>query len=218
MLQVYLIRHGETKWNVSRRIQGHSNSPLTKIGIKQSILLAERIKKIGITHILSSDLERTKKTAEIISRFCQCKITLEPKLREINMGILEGRKIKTLNKKEKKWCKKLINGFPGARIPNGESIEETTHRMFSILEKCRFFPSGSMPLLISHGISIGILLNYILGVPIHNRRKLYVRNCSLSKIDYQETNDFGNGWIVETTGDTAHLFEKIKREEKKIIF
>lgn len=56
MLQVYLVRHGETQWNAERRIQGQSDSPLTAKGEQQAMQVATRAKELGITHIISSDL------------------------------------------------------------------------------------------------------------------------------------------------------------------
>lgn len=55
MLQVYLVRHGETLWNAERRIQGQSDSPLTDKGETQARQVAERAKALGITHIITSD-------------------------------------------------------------------------------------------------------------------------------------------------------------------
>lgn len=70
MLQVYLVRHGETQWNAERRIQGQSDSPLTAKGEQQAMQVGERARSLGITHIISSDLGRTKRTAEIIAQAC----------------------------------------------------------------------------------------------------------------------------------------------------
>lgn len=56
MLQVYLVRHGETEWNAARRIQGQSDSPLTAKGLFQARQVAERVRKEGITHVITSDL------------------------------------------------------------------------------------------------------------------------------------------------------------------
>lgn len=61
MLQVYLVRHGETQWNAERRIQGQSDSPLTAKGEQQAMQVATRAKELGITHIISSDLGRTRR-------------------------------------------------------------------------------------------------------------------------------------------------------------
>ncbi|MDR5617268.1 2,3-diphosphoglycerate-dependent phosphoglycerate mutase GpmB [Arsenophonus sp.] len=214
MLQVYLVRHGETEWNVAHCIQGQSDSPLTEVGIRQAKLVVERVKSIGITHIISSDLGRTQKTAEIIAQACHCNIILEPRLRELNMGILEGRAISSLSDEEERWRRNLVNGSPGARIPDGESMGEITERMFTALEKCRSLPAGSIPLLVSHGIGLGALLNRILGVPTYAERRLRLRNCSISKVDFQETPWLANGWVVETAGDISHLVEPALDEQQ----
>ncbi len=86
MLQVYLVRHGETQWNAERRIQGQSDSPLTAKGEQQAMQVGERARSLGITHIISSDLGRTKRTAEIIAQACGCDITFDSRLRELDMG------------------------------------------------------------------------------------------------------------------------------------
>ena len=91
MLQVYLVRHGETQWNAERRIQGQSDSPLTAKGEQQAMQVATRAKELGITHIISSDLGRTRRTAEIIAQACGCDIIFDSRLRELNMGVLEKR-------------------------------------------------------------------------------------------------------------------------------
>lgn len=86
MLQVYLVRHGETEWNAARRIQGQSDSPLTAMGEHQARLVARRVSKEGITHIITSDLGRTRRTAQIIAEACGCEVICDPRLRELHMG------------------------------------------------------------------------------------------------------------------------------------
>ena len=110
MLQVYLVRHGETEWNLARRIQGQSDSPLTATGRLQARQVAERIKSEGITHIITSDMGRTLETAQIIASVCGCEITTEPRLRELNMGVLEQRAIESLTSEEEQWRKSFIDG------------------------------------------------------------------------------------------------------------
>ncbi|MBJ7222785.1 MULTISPECIES: 2,3-diphosphoglycerate-dependent phosphoglycerate mutase GpmB [unclassified Brenneria] len=206
MLQVYLVRHGETEWNVARRIQGQSDSVLTSKGERQAYQVAERIKKLGITHIFTSDLGRTRQTTEIIARVCvDCQIVLEPGLRELDMGILEERDIDTLSPEEEAWRKQLVDGTPDGRIPKGESMAELAARMHGVLARCLTLPEGSRPLLVSHGMALGCLLSTILGLPASAERRLRLRNCSLSRIDYQHSPWLASGWVVETAGDTSHL-------------
>ncbi|ETS32478.1 phosphoglycerate mutase [Photorhabdus temperata] len=205
MLQVYLVRHGESEWNAARRIQGQSDSPLTETGKYQARLVAQRVKSENITHIITSDLGRTRRTAEIIAEVCGCEVVLEPRLRELHMGVLERRNIDSLTSEEERWRKKVLDGTPGGRIPEGESMEELSVRMRAALETCRHLPSGSRPLLVSHGIALGCLVSTILGLPAHAERRLRLRNCSLSRVDYQHSPWLASGWIVETAGDITHL-------------
>lgn len=206
MLQVYLVRHGETEWNAVGRIQGQSDSPLTEKGERQARLVAQRVRTEGITHIITSDLRRTRRTAEIIAASCNNNMIIDdPRLRELHMGILEERQIGTLSKQEEQWRKQMLDGTPGARIPKGESLEEVALRMKAALDYCLELPSGSKPLMVSHGIALGCLLGTILGLPASAERRLRLRNCSLSLVDYQQSSWLASGWIIETAGDTAHL-------------
>lgn len=214
MLQVYLVRHGETEWNVARRIQGQSDSPLTATGRLQASQVAKRVKSEGITHIITSDMGRTRETAQIIADECGCEIITEPRLRELNMGVLEQREIETLTPEEEQWRKSLIDGTDGGRIPNGESMEELYSRMFAALDHCRQLPAGSRPLLVSHGIALSTLLSRILGVPAYSERRLRLRNCSLSRVDYQNSPWLANGWIVETAGEVTHLTQPALDEQQ----
>ena len=160
MLQVYLVRHGETQWNAERRIQGQSDSPLTAKGEQQAMQVATRAKELGITHIISSDLGRTRRTAEIIAQACGCDIIFDSRLSD---------------------------------------------RVNAALESCRDLPQGSRPLLVSHGIALGCLVSTILGLPAWAERRLRLRNCSISRVDYQESLWLASGWVVETAGDISHL-------------
>lgn len=205
MLKVYLVRHGETEWNALRRIQGQSDSALTSNGKRQARQVAERAKLLGITHIISSDLGRTRQTAEIIAGACCCEVGLDPRLRELDMGVLEMRDIDSLTREEEGWRKQLVDGTPGGRIPQGESMTELSLRMQAVLDHCRDLPPGSVPLLVSHGMALGCLISTVLGLPPYAERRLRLRNCSLSRMDYQQSPWLAPGWVVETAGDVSHL-------------
>ncbi|WP_367396062.1 2,3-diphosphoglycerate-dependent phosphoglycerate mutase GpmB [Pantoea sp. Ep11b] len=205
MLQVYLVRHGETVWNAERRIQGQSDSPLTEKGEQQARQVGERVKQLGITHVIASDLGRTRRTAEIIADACGCTVTLDARLRELNMGVLEKRPLDGLTAEEEQWRATLVNGTESGRIPQGESMTEMATRMHAALNACLDLPAGSRPLLVSHGMALGSLVSTILGLPAYAERRLRLRNCSLSRVDYQQSAWLAEGWIVETAGDVSHL-------------
>ncbi len=205
MLQVYLVRHGETQWNALRRIQGQSDSALTENGERQAYQVAERARKLGITHVISSDLGRTQRTAQIIAEACGCPVIMDARLRELNMGVLEQRSLDSLTAEEEGWRQTLVNGTQDGRIPEGESMTELSLRMNEALDACRQLPPGSRPLLVSHGMALGCLVSTVLGLPAWAKRRLRLRNCSLSRLDFQESPWLAPGWIVEMAGDISHL-------------
>ena len=205
MVQVYLVRHGETLWNAERRLQGQSNSALTEHGEHQAQLVAKRAKELNITHIISSDLGRTQQTAGIIAEACGLTVVLDPRLRELDMGVLERRLLDSLTEEEEGWRRSLVDGSPDGRIPEGESMLELGNRMQGALNACLELPAGSRPLLVGHGMALGCLISTILGLPAWAERRLRLRNCSISRLDYQESSWLAAGWVVETAGDTAHL-------------
>ncbi len=205
MLQVYLVRHGETVCNAARRIQGQSDSPLTEKGEQQAQQVGERVKSLGITHVIASDLGRTRRTAEIIADACGCTVTLDARLRELNMGCLEQRPLDGLTEEEEHWRKTLVDGTTAGRIPGGESMAEMATRMHEALNALLELPAGSRPLIVSHGMALGVLVSTILGLPAHAERRLRLRNCSISRVDHQQSAWLAAGWVVETAGDVSHL-------------
>lgn len=129
----------------------------------------------------------------------------DARLRELHMGVLEERFIDSLTPQEEQWRKQMVDGTADARIPQGESMMELGERVRAALENCLTLPQGSKPLLVSHGIALGCLISTVLGLPAYAERRLRLRNCSLSRVDYQQSQWLASGWIVETAGDVSHL-------------
>ena len=89
MTKVILIRHGQTSWNQSRRIQGGNNDTvLDEEGERQCRCLAERLKKEDIKAVYSSPLSRAMGTAQWIADGHNLDVIEEPAFREMNCGTL----------------------------------------------------------------------------------------------------------------------------------
>lgn len=86
---LYLIRHGETKWNKLGKFQGSKDISLSEDGISQARYLAKRLDG-NFDYIYTSPLIRAKKTAEIISEKSKVVPIIFPDMREINYGDWEG--------------------------------------------------------------------------------------------------------------------------------
>ncbi len=89
----YFIRHGQTDWNLERRMQGHTDIPLNQTGLEQAERAAVLFDGVKIDVIVSSPLSRAYKTAEAIARRKNLSIIAEPLLRERHFGKFEGRTI-----------------------------------------------------------------------------------------------------------------------------
>lgn len=87
----YVIRHGQTEWNVAGRYQGQKDSPLTPEGLLQAKEVAQKLKTIKFDAIFSSDLLRAQRTAEIIAIEHRLAVTTTEALRERNFGTIEGK-------------------------------------------------------------------------------------------------------------------------------
>jgi 2,3-bisphosphoglycerate-dependent phosphoglycerate mutase len=90
MTTLLLIRHGETDWNASGRLQGHTDRPLNNYGRRQAAALAAALEDDGIAALYSSDLARARETAEILGARLGLPVALEPGLRERDWGSWEG--------------------------------------------------------------------------------------------------------------------------------
>lgn len=93
---MYIVRHGETEWNVRKLLQGQKDSNLTEKGKEEAERLAKKFKDTPFDAIFSSDLLRAKRTAEILAVEHNLAIQTNKLLRERHFGRLEGTKISDL--------------------------------------------------------------------------------------------------------------------------
>ena len=87
---VFVVRHGETEWNLIGKQQGHLDSPLTETGVRQARRLADGLVGRGIDSIFASDLGRAAETAKIISSKLRISIKTDLRLRERHLGLMQG--------------------------------------------------------------------------------------------------------------------------------
>lgn len=88
LLRVYLIRHGETEYNRTMKVQGHAEIPLNDLGIAQAARLARRFSGVRLDRIYASDLRRATMTAAILAAHTGAPLLYDPGLRERDPGDL----------------------------------------------------------------------------------------------------------------------------------
>ena len=180
---LYLLRHGQTDWNIKGRVQGWTDTLINDTGVEQARLAAQKLKRYDIEIIYSSDLKRAKKTADIVSGYLDLPVHYTKRLREINFGKAEGVK-KT----------DLIAKFPHispafndinnperyeVRYPNGESIGEVQQRFIKFVNKLSDEGRKNV-LIVTHGMLVRIFTEFCL------RKTIKIENGSVLRIVFDE--------------------------------
>lgn len=91
MITLYVIRHGETDWNIQARMQGHTDIPLNTTGQKQAQIAAKELKNLHFDLIISSPLSRAIDTAKYINASKNTQIITDERIIERSFGDLEGK-------------------------------------------------------------------------------------------------------------------------------
>ncbi len=197
---VYLVRHGETKWNKERRFQGVTDVPLSEYGLWQASRLAQRFKDTNLSAIYASDLSRAYDTARIIAEPHGLEVRVMPEFREMNFGEWEGLSASEISERcgslYKRWLKD-----PGAvATPGGESLQSVLTRALQGLQCLAGLHKDQEILVVTHGAVLMALGCHINGEPFASFWRYYQANaavCSLTMI---------NGELVlATVNDLSHL-------------
>jgi len=160
---LYLVRHGETEWNVKGITQGQTNSSLTENGKQQAKATADELKDINFDAIFSSDLTRTQNTAEIIKLDREIVIQTSKLLRERSFGSFEGRhgsEFKETLKEKILEREKLSEeeGWSFRLVEDVETDEELVNRFLIQLREISVAYPNKTVLVVSHGGPIRMFL------------------------------------------------------------
>jgi probable phosphoglycerate mutase len=152
MTTILLVRHGETDWNLERRVQGHSDRALNETGRAQARKLADALAEEPIDAVFSSDLLRAHETARIVAERRGLEVTAIPDLRERHFGTWEG-----LTDDE------IFERFPGAKTGtwgDAETREEMAGRVLESLRRIAEAHPGGRVLVVSHGGPLRAVLTH----------------------------------------------------------
>ncbi|MCL2168750.1 MAG: histidine phosphatase family protein [Defluviitaleaceae bacterium] len=141
-MKIFTVRHGQTAWNLQRRLQGHSDIPLDEVGLAQAQALSARFKDVSIDAIYSSDMSRTFETARAINAHHGVEITTSPALREMNLGIYEGMVID-----------EIADQIDWLHPDGGESREAAHARIHAYLDEIIAKGHGTAVVVGHHGTS-----------------------------------------------------------------
>jgi 2,3-bisphosphoglycerate-dependent phosphoglycerate mutase len=198
---IIAVRHGETEWNKAGKQQGHLNSNLTELGIRQAQAIADGMQKLSIDKFYCSDLGRAVQTAKIISQNIGKEFIPDTKLREQNLGILQGLTRNDFKLQFPKEYSQFISNNPDYRIPEGESIRERFSRCINYIEEISKIHRGKSILIVTHGGALTSFIQKALSIPLTQKRTFSLLNGSINIFSISETME----WRLEVWGDINHM-------------
>ena len=183
MTRLYVLRHGETDWNVQGRLQGSSDVPLNARGRRQALRAAKSLKRVlgPESVIVTSSLERALVTAQAVADAVGTGVEIDSRLIERSYGVWEGlpeavREERDPEEHERWKARKepLIEGY--------ESHDAVLARMRAALDEWLPRAAGSDLLFVTHGSSARMLTLSLLGLPADTHRLSSLENAAWSRL------------------------------------
>jgi probable phosphoglycerate mutase len=198
--RIILVRHGETDWNATGHIQGHSDTPLNAVGRTQAQRVARHLASEPVRALYSSDLARAFETATIIGQTLGLTVVTSRRLRERQYGAWEGLTAADIQARYPEqfaeWRARSTDFAP----PQGETRAQLLARALAELQPIAGRHVGEVVAVVTHGGFCYVLINHILGSVDGDSREFTFGNASIHKLEVT-----GNRWSVLSMNETAHL-------------
>lgn len=201
----YIVRHGQTNWNILGKTQGHGNSDLTAKGIEQATELAESIVNYPIDYIYSSDLGRAVQTAQILGDKLNIEVEETEALREMGFGEWEGLLIDEIKTNYANVYTTWRNEPHLAQIPGGETLHLIKDRVDSFIQSLNEKYDNKHILLVTHSVTVRVMLLAFLNSGMENIYRIKQDNTALNIVEYR---DYGP--VVIKMNDTSHIKDNQK--------
>ena len=168
-LKLYIVRHGETEWNVIKRFQGQLNTPLTEKGIKKLKETGKKLKNILFDQVYTSELGRTVASAEIIlnenNGYKNNKLELQKlaELNEVYFGVWQGLTYEEVFLKYPEEGNNYFYNVKNYKAENveAEKLEDALERFLKGINKILDSHESGNILVVTHGTVFEMFMNYV---------------------------------------------------------
>lgn len=182
-VRILVTRHGQTNWNLLKKIQGKSDIELNNTGVEQAKIIKNKLKEEQIDLIICSPLIRARQTADIINEEKQIPIIIDERISERFFGLLEGENSDSFDfNKYWDYEKNIVEN-------NVESIQLLFKRVYSFLDDIKIKYKDKNILIVGHlGVSIPIKCYLTDAYPQNNLFKLGLDNCEIAIYNKKNNN------------------------------
>lgn len=183
-MKLFLIRHGQTDWNLKGKIQGSYDTELNETGIAQAEELSSKVieQNYKFFKIYSSCQKRALKTAQVLSYHTNVSYEIIKGIEEINLGEWEGLSWAEVKKKFPAEYEEWYNNRRYTKPPKGESYEDMLKRVLEAIHN--IIKKGSEDVaVVTHSAVIMCLQCYITNTPFSEMTKFKVDNSAITEFD-----------------------------------
>jgi broad specificity phosphatase PhoE len=182
-LQIVLVRHGATDWNLEHRCQGSTDRDLSETGLHQAEEIAIRLRAETVHGIYSSDLKRARQTAEVISQHHGLPVAIETQIRELDHGHLEGLTFAEIKQNYGAFLSRWRSEPAELEVPGGERLIDVAERAWSGLNRiaARHGPAERI-VVVSHNFPIVGIVCRITGTHLNNYRNFHLDPCGMTRL------------------------------------
>lgn len=206
---LYLIRHAETGFNRHGRVQGRTESTLSRLGTEQAKRIGARLDYVDFVAAYSSPAKRTMQTARLALDGA-LEIKAREGLREINLGRWEGEKATALRRRYPRQVQLWFHQPSAVRIPGAETVAQFRRRVVREMNAIRAaHPSGEIA-VVTHGGVICAYLTAVLGMKLDDLWSFKIRNGSVTRVLFPQ----GRARI-DLLGDIHHLDGAFRESPKR---
>jgi len=205
---ILLFRHGETANSKEVCFNGHYDVGLSEKGQQQFQHWADILKQKNIKAIYSSDLQRTRKSAQIIGREHGLDPVAYPELRELSFGTWEGMSVSAVESTYPGQIKERMKSVATFQADGGETYPQLQARVVPKYEEIVARHTDDQIAMVCHGGVNRVILSHLLGIPLDKIFRIHQDYAALNIIQY-----YDNEPVVEYIGN-AELFSSQKDEIK----
>jgi broad specificity phosphatase PhoE len=193
LTELWLVRHGQTDWNLEGRYQGGADTPMNASGISQVQGIISRLQKIHFDALYTSHLQRAYRSAEILAQALGLEIIVDERLREISMGEWEGMLFTDIKQQYPSDIEERQRSPLSFRPPGGETVGEVAERMAAAADDIsRQFPGGVV-LLVSHGLALSTLFCQATGLSFDDVFHINPDNAHPLRVCWQDRREHLHG-------------------------
>lgn len=201
-VRLVLVRHGETDWNMARRIQGQLDEPLNDTGRQQARAAAARFAPGMVDAILCSDLGRAAQTAAPLGEATGVTVQPQAVWRERHFGRFQGWRYAEIAEQAPAVFARIEARDPDLDLDGGESLLQVRARIDAALQALVARYRGQRVVVVSHGGVLDAVYRLVAGKPVSEPRDFPIHNACICRLHWVD-----GQWHIDRWADIDHLLD-----------